>query len=85
MALVGIFESTHALVDDWYNHVQYLSVFLLGFLIAKAGPAWDAMQRLRARGIVPDVRVFQLAVDFFQTLDFGVVVKDTPGAHAAGR
>ena len=37
-----------------------------------------AAQGLRAFGVVPDVGVFQLAVDFFQTLDLGVVVKDTP-------
>ncbi len=37
-----------------------------------------AAQRLRAFGVVPDVGTFQLAIDFFQTLDLGVVVKDTP-------
>jgi hypothetical protein len=44
-----------------------------------------ASQRLRAFGIVPDVGIFQLAVDFFQALDLGVVVKETPEANAAGR
>src|SRR5690606_4927794 len=34
MLLVGRFESTHALVDDWYNHAQYFGVFLFGFLVA---------------------------------------------------
>lgn len=45
--LVAHFESTHALVDDWYNHAQYLPVFLLGFLIARADAVWDALERLR--------------------------------------
>ena len=45
--LVARFESTHALVDDWYNHAQYFSVFALGFLIARADAVWDRMQRLR--------------------------------------
>jgi hypothetical protein len=44
-----------------------------------------AAQRLRAFGVVPDIGVFQFAVDFFQTLDLGVVVKETPGASATGR
>jgi hypothetical protein len=44
-----------------------------------------ATQRLRAGGVVPDVGIFQFAIDFFQTLDLGVVVKDTPGANAAAR
>lgn len=47
VALVGRFEQTHALVDDWYNHAQYFSVFLLGFLIARKDRIWDAMARVR--------------------------------------
>ena len=45
--LVGRFEQTHALVDDWYNHAQYFSVFLLGFLIARKEGIWQAMARVR--------------------------------------
>ncbi|MET0582624.1 MAG: acyltransferase family protein [Pseudoxanthomonas sp.] len=45
--LVERFEATHALVDDWYNHAQYFSVFLLGFLMARATGFWEALQRLR--------------------------------------
>jgi hypothetical protein len=37
-----------------------------------------AAQFLRARRIIPDVRVFQLAAYFFQAFAFGSVVKDTP-------
>jgi hypothetical protein len=44
-----------------------------------------AAQGLRAFGVVPDVGVLQLAVDLFQALDLGVVVKETPVATAAGR
>ncbi len=47
LALVERFEATHALVDDWYNHAQYFSVFLLGFLMARATGFWGALQRLR--------------------------------------
>lgn len=47
VALVGRFESTHALVDDWYNHAQYLPVFLLGYWLARVDAAWLSMQRLR--------------------------------------
>ena len=43
-----------------------------------------AAQRLRAFGVVPDIRVFQLPVVFLETLYFRVVVKDTPSAHPAG-
>jgi glucans biosynthesis protein C len=47
MALIGIFGSTHALVDDWYNHVQYFGIFLLGFMLARTDGVWDAMRRVR--------------------------------------
>jgi len=33
---------------------------------------------LRALGLIPDVRIFQLAADFLQAFALGVVVKDTP-------
>jgi hypothetical protein len=35
-------------------------------------------QRLCAFGFVPDVRLFQLGVYFFQALFLGIIVKDTP-------
>lgn len=47
LLLVARFEQTHALVDDWYNHAQYLSVFLVGFLAAFASGFWESLQRLR--------------------------------------
>lgn len=47
IGLIGIFDSTHALVDDWYNHVQYFGIFLLGFLLARTDGVWDAMRRVR--------------------------------------
>ncbi len=47
LLLVNRFEQTHALVDDWYNHAQYASVFLIGFLGAFSTPFWESLQRLR--------------------------------------
>lgn len=47
VTLVARFEATHALVDDWYNHAQYFSVFLLGFLVARSQGFWETLQRLR--------------------------------------
>lgn len=41
LTLAPIFEITHALVDDWYNHALSFSAFLFGFLIARS-------ERLRA-------------------------------------
>ena len=39
---------------------------------------------LGARGVVPDVRVFELLADFDQLLSFGIVVKDTSEVRALG-
>ena len=36
IALVGRFEMTHALVDDWFNHALSFSAFLFGYLIARS-------------------------------------------------
>jgi hypothetical protein len=38
-------------------------------------------QGLRPLGFVPDIRLFQLALDFYEPLGFAVVVKDTPSTQ----
>jgi glucan biosynthesis protein C len=47
LLLVNRFEQTHALTDDWYNHAQYGSVFLIGYLAAFSSRFWESLQRLR--------------------------------------
>lgn len=47
LLLINRFEQTHALTDDWYNHAQYASVFLIGFLAAFSSRFWESLQRLR--------------------------------------
>ena len=41
--------SSHDLVDDAYNHLQYGLVFALGYLLASAGEAWEQLRRHRHR------------------------------------
>ncbi|RYF94030.1 MAG: acyltransferase [Caulobacteraceae bacterium] len=36
LVLFPMFEITHALVDDWYNHAVSLSAFLFGFVTARS-------------------------------------------------
>ena len=45
--LVGRFGSTHALIDDWYNHALFFTVFAIGFLVAHVDAVWAAMERAR--------------------------------------
>jgi glucan biosynthesis protein C len=47
MLLAVRFPSTHALVDDWYNHAVYAPVFLLGFALAGARAPWETIEQLR--------------------------------------
>lgn len=46
------FPSTHALLDDWANHAQYLPVFLFGAAVAQSQGFWDEVLRLRRRLLV---------------------------------
>ena len=45
--LFPVFPSTHALFGDWYNHSDYATAFLLGFLLAKQEGTWRAIERQR--------------------------------------
>ena len=47
LALFPVFPSTHALFGDWYNHAMFATVFLFGFVLARAGAVWDAIERQR--------------------------------------
>ena len=47
IVLMPLFEVTHALVDDWYNHAVSLVAFLFGFLTAKSLTLRDEFIRLR--------------------------------------
>jgi peptidoglycan/LPS O-acetylase OafA/YrhL len=42
-----IFPSTHALFGDWYNHADYATSFLIGFLLAREGGVWSNIERQR--------------------------------------
>jgi Acyltransferase family len=45
--LLPRFPQTHALSGDWYNHALYGTVFLLGFVVARADSVWIAFSRFR--------------------------------------
>ena len=46
-ALVQRFPVSHALVDDWFAHTQFLALFMLGAVSARAGAVWDHMAQQR--------------------------------------
>ncbi|TPQ41209.1 acyltransferase [Bradyrhizobium guangdongense] len=45
--LYPAFPSTHALFGDWYNHADYATAFLIGFLLAKQDGIWRDIERQR--------------------------------------
>lgn len=47
LLLRPVFGETHALLDDWYLHALYLSMFLFGYGIAKHEGIWLSIERLR--------------------------------------
>jgi glucan biosynthesis protein C len=47
MLLALSFPSSHALIDDWYNHAVYFGTFLLGFALAGTHAPWATVERLR--------------------------------------
>ena len=47
LSLAPIFPSTHALFGDWYNHADYASSFLIGFLLARETGTWRDIERQR--------------------------------------
>ena len=47
IALVARFPDTHALVDDWFEHATYFSVFALGLLLARETAVWEEIRRQR--------------------------------------
>lgn len=47
IVLLPRFPETHALVDDWYLHAEYFSVFVLGYAVAHQAAVWQQLQRLR--------------------------------------
>ncbi|QPF75891.1 acyltransferase [Roseateles sp. DAIF2] len=64
------FPSTHDLVHDWYNHAQYLYIFLLGLLIARradrGAALWDAMAGLRWRALLLALAGWALALLYWR-------------------
>lgn len=47
LLLARRFPVTHALVDDWFAHSQFLAMFLLGAVLARAPSLWLRMARYR--------------------------------------
>jgi hypothetical protein len=56
--LLPRFPQTNALFGDWYNHALYASVFLFGFLVARADSVWSAITRFRRLALRTAAAIF---------------------------
>ena len=43
LGLAKAYPTTHALVDDWYNHARYLWVFITGFMLPHISHLWQKL------------------------------------------
>ena len=75
LALFPVFPSTHALFGDWYNHAMFATVFLFGFVLARAGTVWDAIERLRWFAMSLAVGFFLSFLALRSTRDGGMPLK----------
>jgi hypothetical protein len=58
LLLLPRFPQTHALSGDWYNRAPYGTVFLFGFLVARANSVWFAFSRFRWHAVVAAAAIF---------------------------
>ncbi|XHS79839.1 acyltransferase family protein [Burkholderiaceae bacterium UC74_6] len=65
---LGFFPSTHNLTWDWYNHLQYFYLFLLGMLGAKSD-VWTLMQRWRWPALAFAVLAWAVLLAYFSHYD----------------
>lgn len=47
--LLPRFEATNALLDDWFQHAQFFTIFLFGYALARSDAFWAESGRLRRR------------------------------------
>ena len=70
--MLGRFPTTHALVDDWYMHVNYLIVFLLGALLARVPGVWARVEALRWTGLALALAGWTLVLVWYAVPDAAV-------------
>ena len=83
IALEDRFPKTNALVDDWYNHAIYFTIFLLGYVIAKSSTLWDKIIANRRVWFISALISFTLIILRFNRV--GWFDADHGDYHIAGQ
>ncbi|CCE03351.1 acyltransferase family protein [Bradyrhizobium sp. STM 3809] len=76
IVLLPLFPSTHALVGDWYNHADYATAFLIGFLLARDRTVWAALERWRWVALAAAAGVFTVFISI--RAGFGTTLAPVP-------
>lgn len=72
--LAPYYPSTHALGDDWYNQINYCTLFFYGFLLVSLKDTfWETVTRYRRRYLWGGLIGFPLLISLH------LVAKDVPG------
>lgn len=58
ISLQIFFPQTHNLIEDWYFHLRYFSMFLIGYWLAHSDALWAELLRLRKVALVAALAVF---------------------------
>lgn len=73
--LEPFFPSTHALIGDWFNLVNYAFLFFFGFcLISIQDQFWKSVERYRYWFLAMGILGFSLQVVFWRLIEDSVVV-----------
>ena len=54
------YPTTHALVDDWANHANNLTLVFLGYMAARSDAFWASVDALRSRALLAAVAIATL-------------------------
>lgn len=69
------FESTHALLDDWFNLLNYGTLFFYGFVLISLGDSfWETVRTHRQKYLVGGLVLFTAMLGLREAFEDGVVV-----------
>ena len=66
------FETTHALIDDWFNHAHYFVLFMLGALLARHPLFWARVGAVRWTALAIALACWASMVVAFAWPDAGI-------------
>jgi surface polysaccharide O-acyltransferase-like enzyme len=67
--LFARFPANHALVGDWYNHANYVPLFLLGALMARQPAFWARLDGLRWQALAMAAACWAFLIIYFALPD----------------